>query len=351
MARKTLRTSVTSLSDSPSIRKDSYAFVHQEDLTRQSLVNKSYVDSAIAALSQDVETTYATKTALTNGLAEKPNFQQVTNSLVDTVGWTGKNVLNTTIPSQTLNGVVFTLNDDKTLTAITPSDFSTRAGIYQDVTLEPGDYIGSGGPGNGFEINFQIRNNDTIISNNISNNSEVALTILSGYKIRVWVNVELSAGSNTTATFKPMLRRADDPDPTYVPYHSTVANELASKQTNVYSSNETAIGTWSDGTTIYRKSVSGAITTYSEDGTSRAFYASDLASNVSSIVNLGGTYIRNSGHKNSINVPFVSTTGLVITGIPSIYINSSGKLKLVFFGDSSTTRIDFDIYVDYTMAN
>ena len=145
----------------------------------------------------------------------------------------GKNLLQNTATSQTIKGVTFTVNADKSVTCNGTATDVTFFTI--SMTINQGSYIVSGAPaGCNLEtpyVTIRLRtpsgggdvppfnNNDfgmgVTISSDKNNNNDYL------YKIRVPKDYTCD-----NFTFYPMIRRADIEDDTYEPYHAPVTTPL-----------------------------------------------------------------------------------------------------------------------------
>ena len=76
------------------------------------------------------------------------NYASTQTLLKDTVGWTGKNLVENTASTQTINGVTFIVNADKSVTvngtATADAVFVIHDRVTDDLNISAGTYIGSG---------------------------------------------------------------------------------------------------------------------------------------------------------------------------------------------------------------
>lgn len=151
-----------------------------------------------------------------------------------------KNLLKITASSQTIKGVTFTVNDDQTVTVNGTND-GTGASTFvivpnaQAITIPDGNYILSGCPtGGGESAPFDLRwymyspgksaydsgNGASIEKSGNGTGSNIAIVVKTGQTAH-------------NITFKPMIRRAEITDSTYVPYAPTNRElyETKAKQT------------------------------------------------------------------------------------------------------------------------
>lgn len=146
-----------------------------------------------------------------------------------TLGCQGKNLLNVTATSQTINGITFTVNDDKSITvngtATADAEISLRI-----ISLEPNvNYYLSGCPQGGATTTYHIYSLwiddyssggwDTGSGKIIKNSTESARKIQ--FRCRI-----MSGTTVDNLTFYPMLRYAEITDDTYEPYKESVDARL-----------------------------------------------------------------------------------------------------------------------------
>ena len=149
----------------------------------------------------------------------------------DTVGWTRKNLLKNTASTQTINGVTFTVNADKSVTVNGTATASVNSfWLYQgDFQLEEGqDYILSGCPTGGsldtYNLSISTWTSDGAHANDIGNGvtingSDYQYSQYPLLRSRIYI---ANGQTVNNLTFYPMLRRADIFDDTYEPYHESV---------------------------------------------------------------------------------------------------------------------------------
>lgn len=136
----------------------------------------------------------------------------------DTLGYTaGKNLLENTETTTTLNGVTFTVNDNKSITVNGTASGNSSLYLNREVNLPNGEYILSGCPEGGGVSSYYLEilyidgrlkslcrdmgQGATFVIND-SNNAfalEVRIIVLSGQTVN-------------NLTFYPMIRKSDEPD-------------------------------------------------------------------------------------------------------------------------------------------
>ena len=159
---------------------------------------------------------------------------QATNAealVKDTVGWTGKNLLKNTATTQTINGVTFTVNADKSVTvngtATANTDFHFNTPTSRPISELQNGMILSGlseGANDAFELSVIYRTSaDAYISkDNVYGGREKSLVIPQNASMyRCCISVYRGITVNNKTVY-PMIRRADITDPTYEPYHESV---------------------------------------------------------------------------------------------------------------------------------
>ena len=139
-----------------------------------------------------------------------------------------KNLLKITASSQTIKGVTFTVNDDQTVTVNGTND-GTGASVFvivpnaQAITIPDGNYILSGCPSGGGEtLPYDLRWYMYSPSKSAYDSGNGASVEKSGNG--AGSNIAIVVKSGRTAdnlVFRPMLRRAEITDSTYVPYAPT----------------------------------------------------------------------------------------------------------------------------------
>ena len=141
----------------------------------------------------------------------------------------GKNLLQNTATSQTINGVTFTVNSDGSV-ACNGTSTSRYYSLFRiPCYLVSGNYTISGCPVGGgsrkYRADIRISPNGVMVGGDADNGAGVTIPIdESGwydYTIRI-------QGGYTVddVTFKPMIRRADIEDDTYEPYHAPVTTPV-----------------------------------------------------------------------------------------------------------------------------
>lgn len=190
------------------------------------------IESSVSAIRSEM-TQKADTSAVTTAVADEAAARQAADAeLHDAVGAVAaqgaKNLLQITASSQTIKGVTFTVNDDQTVTVNGTND-GTGASTFvivpnaQAITIPDGNYILSGCPtGGGESAPFDLRwymyspgksaydsgNGASIEKSGNGTGSNIAIVVKTGQTAH-------------NITFKPMIRRAEITDSTYVPYAPT----------------------------------------------------------------------------------------------------------------------------------
>ena len=151
-----------------------------------------------------------------------------------------KNLLPNTATTQVVEGVTYTVNSDKSVTANGTAGSSHSLFPIGTVYLKAGTYLFNGNP-NGLTDNarIDIYNAATTYFKSITTNSDYVLSIPSDdtYYVRI---VVIATKSISNARFYPMIRLATDTDPTYQPYAKT--NQQLTADVKVLASNFKNLG-------------------------------------------------------------------------------------------------------------
>lgn len=173
--------------------------------------------------------------------------QEQIDLLKDTTGWIGKNLLKNYATSQEVNGVTFTVNNDKSVTMNGTNTHSTNAIVYfihnrtiDDLDMPAGDYILSIGdvelPPSIYVRALCTRNGSAVTYVDVRHGEE-KFTKLAGDIVGVAIVVTVGGTANNY-TVKPMIRKAEIVDGIYEPYHESVEDTLRDaeviKSNNLY---------------------------------------------------------------------------------------------------------------------
>lgn len=171
----------------------------------------------LTTINEDIDTLQSDVETLEGDLEENitprvENLESDTNSLKDTLGYTkSKNYLKNTGTTQTLNGITFTVNDDKSVTVNGTATKLVQLIIASNLKLPNGEYILSGCPEGGsldtyslYADIYDYGQGETLIFND-NTIQQVRIRIASGQTLN-------------NLTFYPMIRKASDIDDTYEPY-------------------------------------------------------------------------------------------------------------------------------------
>lgn len=191
-------------------------------------VQNKTVNAALAAkqdkLTFDSSPTESSTNPVTSGGVWTDQQRQETEiGAVANLG--AKNLLKITSESQTVNGVTFTVNDDQTITVngVNTSTTSTALFIIDDVPLPAGiAYTLSGCPSGGSFQTYYIGSLDTTnwleFTTDIGNGNTATLNTPKTIRFRIGIRPGVTVDN---LIFKPMLRRAEITDNTFVPYAPT----------------------------------------------------------------------------------------------------------------------------------
>lgn len=168
-----------------------------------------------------------------SGTPSPDNVRPITGTEEVTVTRTGKNLLpRTASGTQTLNGVTFKVNDDGSVTmnGMATSPINWAYSVDAPVRLD-GDYIISGiNGGSASTWRFRYATKDASGTQSpwvYVNIDEQARTITGAASIFRFVILIADGTTLDNVTVYPMIRRADDTDPTYQPYNGeTITTDL-----------------------------------------------------------------------------------------------------------------------------
>lgn len=144
----------------------------------------------------------------------------------------GKNLLNNTATSQTINGITYTINEDKSITANGTATAHSVLNIYNtSLVLQPGTYMFSGCPKNGswgtYSMGYGTYNdsgNGAIINTNEVFSGVPYIRIASGTTVNNLV-------------FKPMIEKGSQVT-SYSPYFTPIElNKIGDYQDRIYKDN------------------------------------------------------------------------------------------------------------------
>ena len=148
-----------------------------------------------------------------------------------TLGAQCKNLLKINAVTQTINGVTFTINDDKSITVNGTATAQISFAVNNKVGLDIGNYILTGCPSGGSKNTFYLTAYASLAWLS-------APDFGSGCKIenKTITHIVISIASGYTAnnlTFSPMLRDADITDDTYEPYKENVDERLIENKSDI----------------------------------------------------------------------------------------------------------------------
>ena len=197
------------------------------DLNLQSALETA-VSAIRSEMTQKASTSDVTAAVADEAAARQAADAELHNAVGAVAALGAKNLLKITASSQTIKGVTFTVNDDQTVTVNGTND-GTGASTFvivpnaQAITIPDGNYILSGCPtGGGESVPFDLRwymyspgksaydsgNGASIEKSGNGTGSNIAIVVKTGQTAH-------------NITFKPMIRRAEITDSTYVPYAPT----------------------------------------------------------------------------------------------------------------------------------
>ena len=164
--------------------------------------------------------------------------------------YTGKNLLLNDGTTKTLNGVTFTVNNDKSVTC---NGTATADAIFHcssiGITLQSGNYLLSGCPKGGGESTYDLRMTSAYKDYGTGRSVNITEETLLGCTI-----VIRSGQTVSNLTFYPMLRLATETDATYEPYVGGIPSpnpDFPQSINNVGDCVEMINGAYADATGIY----------------------------------------------------------------------------------------------------
>lgn len=138
----------------------------------------------------------------------------------------GKNLLQNTATSQTINGVTFTVNSDGSIVCDGQASTSTAVFIFSNFLVPSGTYILAGCPDGGSErktYKLLLFINGEWFANDMGSGANFTLTKTSTVSVRIDI---YNGYTCDNLTFYPMIRKADIEDDTYEPYHAPVTTPI-----------------------------------------------------------------------------------------------------------------------------
>lgn len=117
--------------------------------------------------------------------------------------------------------------------------------------------------------------------------------------------------------------------------------DTASKHT--YSTTEKAIGTWTDGRTVYEKVFKGTLSS------STGSTSISIGSNISSFIDFKG-FIKNTSTHNDVTIPYTANNGqtLTVSFLPNASTSSPKNLISINNNISSFVSATYTVIVQYT---
>ena len=140
----------------------------------------------------------------------------------------GKNLLRNTATSQTINGVTFTVNSDKSVTVNGTATNSARL-MLGAVELSAGEqYTMTGCPSGGSNNTYRLdprRTNGSVLVSFIDTGNGSTYIPEADVKLNIYIYIQ-SGNILDNLTFYPMIRKADIEDDTYEPYHEPTTTNI-----------------------------------------------------------------------------------------------------------------------------
>ena len=140
----------------------------------------------------------------------------------------GKNLLRNTATSQTINGVTFTVNSDKSVTVNGTATDSARL-MLGAVELSAGEqYTMTGCPSGGSNNTYRLdprRTNGSVVVSFIDTSNGSTYIPEADIKLNIYIYIQ-SGNILDNLTFYPMIRKADIEDDTYEPSHEPTTTNI-----------------------------------------------------------------------------------------------------------------------------
>lgn len=144
--------------------------------------------------------------------------------LRDTVGYTGKNLLNIAKrTSSTINGLTFTINSDGTVTVNGTATANTYFRCFEE-QMAVGSYTWTGSPANGGASTYGTfcrRSTTSAAEYGNDYGSGVTFTLSESAIIHYYIFI-VNGYTASNLVFKPMIRYAENKDATFEKYHTNV---------------------------------------------------------------------------------------------------------------------------------
>lgn len=178
--------------------------------------NLNKIEEALAQLSVP-DITETTSTTQPNSYAGRENILEI-GGVTEQDSTSGKNLLENTATTQTINGGTFTINEDKSITVngtFTATTFLKIGGVSLKGNQS---YILSGCPSGGSAYNYLIslrsENTGTVYTDDTGSGAKYTPT----EDMMVYPLIRIQSGTSMNHTFYPMIRLASVEDATYEPY-------------------------------------------------------------------------------------------------------------------------------------
>lgn len=171
----------------------------------------------------------------------EPYHESVQNQLNAQGVLGAKNLLQNTATSQTINGITFTVNADKSVTVNGTATATTNLALEMTPEFDSAVIL-SGCPLGGAANKYSIQYSSWVSGVPIYADYGEGVIIPNAFNkstypnARIFINIT-NGQTISNLTFKPMIRLASDPDDTYQPYAMTNRELTQNKLDNVFRSN------------------------------------------------------------------------------------------------------------------
>ena len=153
-----------------------------------------------------------------------------------TLGTQCKNLLKNNAVTKTVNGVTFTINDDKSITV--NGTATATAQLALDTITKDGNYILTGCPSGGSTSTYMLSLSYLNLSGTMTYGAETgsgrSVVFDSEKYSRINVLIQINKGVTVSnLTFKPMIRYADITDGSYEPYSDNVDTRIIKNKSDI----------------------------------------------------------------------------------------------------------------------
>ena len=175
-----------------------------------------------------VEGTAVKATADGNGINIAESFIDVNSQISinrTTLGTQCKNLLKNTAVTQTINGITFTVNDDKSVTVNGKATGRTIFLVGTAYISQTGNYTYTGTPSGGASSTYSMNYRNSNVYKTAETGNGITAQFEGGKTYEAIIDIR-SGVTISNLTFSPMLRYADITDDTYEPYQPSLQEQI-----------------------------------------------------------------------------------------------------------------------------